>query len=112
MRMWMVSPQTMCNKHLFGEHVECHMLVGAIARKKSISGYIQNNLLEPASISSRHNELAAEIERRGYMHNSPLSQPDISHLPKHEQSATVNLLQSYLDLHDRCVACRNGEKLI
>ena len=28
MRMWMVNPGFMCNKHLLGEHVECHMLVG------------------------------------------------------------------------------------
>lgn len=105
MRMWMVIPQTMCNRHLFGEHVECHMLVGSIIRHKSISGYIQNNLLEPASISSRHDELAAEMERRGYKHLSPLSQPDISYLPENERIAKVNAEHSLYTLHYRCNMC-------
>jgi len=28
MRMWMLNPKALCRKHLMGEHVEIHMLVG------------------------------------------------------------------------------------
>jgi len=40
MRQWMCDPRFMCNKHLFGEHVEHHMFIGTLERKKSINGYI------------------------------------------------------------------------
>ncbi|MEZ0346180.1 MAG: pyrimidine dimer DNA glycosylase/endonuclease V, partial [Infirmifilum sp.] len=29
----MVPPSIMCDRHLLGEHVELHMLVGALRRK-------------------------------------------------------------------------------
>ena len=45
MRQWMCDPRFMCNKHLFGEHVEHHMFIGTLERKKSINGYIRNDLL-------------------------------------------------------------------
>ena len=40
MRMWMVNPEILCRKHLLGEHVELHMLVGWIIKGKSIQGYL------------------------------------------------------------------------
>ena len=38
MRMWMLPPECMCRKHLLGEHVELHMLLGSMRRGKSIEG--------------------------------------------------------------------------
>ena len=38
MRMWMVPVQYMCRKHLLGEHVEHHMLVGSIHKGLSMRG--------------------------------------------------------------------------
>jgi Pyrimidine dimer DNA glycosylase len=35
MRMWLVDPRLMCSQHLLGEHVELHMLVGSLNRKKT-----------------------------------------------------------------------------
>lgn len=46
MRMWMIDPKKMCNKHLFGEHVELHMFVGIINKNKSLAGYLKNKLIE------------------------------------------------------------------
>jgi len=79
MRMWMVNPKILCQKHLFGEHVELHMFIGTLKRKISISGYIENNLLEILSIEQRHSELLTEIIDRKYNHKSPLIiNPDIN----------------------------------
>lgn len=43
MRMWKVNPKNMCRQHLLGEHVECHMFVGAILKGISLSGYIKKD---------------------------------------------------------------------
>ena len=37
MRMWLVPPSHMCRKHLLGEHVELHMLLGTLKKGKSIT---------------------------------------------------------------------------
>jgi hypothetical protein len=71
--MWMVNPELLCRKHLLGEHYELHKLAGSIAKNKNITGYIQNSLVFPSLANERHDELAEEMKRRGYAHNSPLS---------------------------------------
>lgn len=38
MRMWMVDPATMCDRHLLGEHAEIHMAIGTIAKGRSVAG--------------------------------------------------------------------------
>ena len=73
MRMWLVNPKILCDKHLLGEHNECHMFAGTLAKNKSIQGYVDNNLFEPESLQSRHDILADEITNRGFKHNSNLS---------------------------------------
>jgi hypothetical protein len=40
MRMWMVWPELMCRKHLLGEHVEIHMLLGALNKGHRVQGFI------------------------------------------------------------------------
>jgi hypothetical protein len=72
MRMWMVDPKIMCRNHLLGEHAEIHMFVWNIDRKHSVKGYIANGLLETHKLYTRHEELAQELRRRGYQHNSEL----------------------------------------
>ncbi len=72
MRMWNVNPELMCQKHLCGEHLECHMFYGAIKEGKKIDGYIRNGLLEMHTLKRRHDELAIEMLNRGYKHQSPL----------------------------------------
>lgn len=72
MRMWMINPKLLCNKHLFGEHVECHMFVCAIMQNVNLNEYISNNLLEISSLRRRHDDLAKEIINRGFVHDSLL----------------------------------------
>jgi hypothetical protein len=70
--MWMVDPRMMCRQHLLGEHFETHVIANNIARGRGIAGFIRNNVIEPHSISSRHDALVEEMERRGMKHRSPL----------------------------------------
>ena len=72
-RMWMVDPKIMCRQHLLGEHFETHVIATNIKKGRGIAGFIKNNAIEPQSVEKRHNELAAEMERRGMKHRSPLN---------------------------------------
>ena len=116
MRMWMVNPVVMCKKHLLGEHVECHMLVGHLQRKRRIKNYIKLNLLQPKSLRERHDHLAAEMENRGMHHKSPLPSFDLSYLPEEYRFYIVNTDESLIELSKRCPECRkkinlqNGDK--
>ena len=106
MRMWMVNPACMCNQHLLGEHVECHMLVGHLKKRKQIINYIRLNFLEPKSLRKRHNQLALEMVNRGMKHKSPLNEYDLSYLPKEHRLYTVNIKDSLNELLRRCSKCR------
>ena len=46
MRLWLVNPKLMCNKHILGEHLETHMFVGCINKKKNLKGYFDKGLLD------------------------------------------------------------------
>lgn len=70
MRMWMVDPKILCTKHLLGEHVETHMFAGSILKGTSMQGYVDAGLLEGAKLAQRHEDLVAEMTRRGMKHRS------------------------------------------
>jgi hypothetical protein len=105
-RMWLVRPIIMCRKHLLGEHVELHMLCGYLARGKSITGWINNNCLEPESIMTRHAELVSEMVRRCYKHHSPIPEPDLSYLPYEQREHLIDTGLALEDLLSRCSECR------
>jgi hypothetical protein len=98
--MWMVDPRLMCRKHLLGEHVELHMLVGCLLKKKTLTGYFQKGLLETHSIRGRHQALVREMTRRGMQHNSPLQTFRSFRMGK------INRKQSKEELASRCTDCR------
>ena len=104
MRMWMVPVEQMCRKHLMGEHVETHMFVGTMNNYKSLKGYIDKGLVETDNLQTRHDELAKEIERRGYSHNSPLV---INKLvaATYEGLGKVDVQNSLDELATRCPDC-------
>jgi len=101
MRMWGVEPNKLCRKHLLGEHVEMHMFAGTISKGISITGYILKELVNPALIQSRHDQLAEEINKRGYNHKSPLPF-DCSTLPY----LPVDVNRSEQELKKRCQECK------
>ena len=100
MRMWMVDPRKMCDQHLLGEHVELHMLVGSLRRKKTLTGFLKGGLVELHSIRSRHAELVIEMKNRGFRHASPL--PAF----RARTAGKVNIKLNRQELVRRCKACR------
>ena len=101
MRMWMVDAKKMCRKYLLGEHVEIHMLVATLKLGRSIEGFLARGLLEPQSARNRHDALVAEMEQRGYAHNSPLPR-----FRRGEQRGAVSRKSAEAELAARCPECR------
>lgn len=108
MRMWLCDPKIQCIKHLMGSHVEIHMFVGSLKKHKKMDGYIKNNLLQPRMLFQYHEDLVKEILRRGYKHNSPLtdSEIDIFYLPLEYQYWEIDKQKSLNDLLSRCDKCK------
>ena len=106
----MVETKTMCRKHLLGEHVETHMIVGTLNSGIRLDGYARNNLIELKNLKKRHDEIAAEMVRRGYNHQSPLDWKDEeidSVIQTNEvKNSKVNRSLALEDLHTRCSECR------
>ena len=113
MRMWMLPTAGMCRKHLLGEHVELHMLLGSLRRGKNIKGFVIGGLVDPQRIFARHQELVAEMTQRGYKHNSPLDEHECTALADgYLGRAAIDIDANARDLHQRCPDCarRMAEK--
>jgi hypothetical protein len=106
MRMWLVNPKIMCRKHLLGEHLELHMLVGCLRKQKNIKGYLENGLADPSLIIDRHRELVAEMKHRGYKHFSPIGE-----FPQQVSRCNIDSKKNVQELVDRCLKCRELKDL-
>jgi len=104
MRQWLVDPEVMCNKHLLGEHVEHHMFVGSIKKKKNLGRYISDGLLDARTLEPRHDQLAIEMKKRGMNHESPLG--DFC-WPSGVFHGSIDPKRSAIELLRRCPQCRN-----
>lgn len=102
--MWMVDPQTLCRRHLLGEHVELHMAAAHLRLGRRVDGWANSNCLEPRAIGVRHKALVAEMASRGYRHASPLTQPKITAYQRPE--AVVDRDTALAELVRRCPDCR------
>jgi hypothetical protein len=107
MRQWMINPKILCIKHLLGEHLEHHMFVGTINKGTKVDGYIKNNLLEPLKLRQRHDELAEEINNRGYKHKSTLPIIHLANLTSNQIVHEINKDGELNDLIGRCEKCRD-----
>ena len=106
MRMWMIPPELLCRKHLAGEHGEIHKHRHNFVKQHNMSGRLYPIVqIEPANIQSRHDELAREMLKRGYKHESPFEQPDISYMGE-KANVKVNLSYNLKDLMNRCPDCK------
>ena len=110
MRMWMCSPQLLCRKHLLGEHGEIHKHRHNFAKKHKMDGRIGQ--VFPTQMQSRHDLLAYEMLRRGYNHNSPYTQPDVTYLSDEMLGVVPDIRGNLKDLACRCKECAvlQGEK--
>jgi hypothetical protein len=107
MRMWMIDPRVLCRRHLLGEHGELHKFLPSWRKKVGIRGRVLGNAVEPGSYKFRHDELADEMIRRGYRHESPCQQPDFSYLSEEERFMLVDKGTSLKELLRRCPDCRS-----
>lgn len=98
----MVDPSTMCRKHLLGEHVECHMFRGSLLKGKSVRGFLEAGLLDSRALSRRHEQLVAEMMRRGYRHASALPED----FDAEAGVSDVDPVASASELATRCEECR------
>ena len=106
MRMWMLPPAGMCRKHLLGEHVELHMLLGSLRRGKNIERFLSGGLVDPQLVFARHEELVAEMARRGFKHNSPIDAQECATLTAgYTGRAATNTAANAQDLCRRCPDC-------
>ena len=100
MRMWMVDPRLMCRKHLLGEHVELHMLIGSIRKGISLQGFFDNKLIETHNVQRRHEQLVREMKRRGFNHSSPLIK-----VPR-RRGGRIDRQANLIELARRCKHCQ------
>jgi len=115
MRMWMVDPKILCQKHLCGEHVELHMFIGTLRKKIKVDGYLRNNCFEPRSIFLRHKLLVEEMLSRGYNHKSPIEECDcecVLNLSEEQQYWEIDVDLSLKDLLSRCPECMKNYRRI
>jgi len=106
MRMWMTPPAGMCRKHLLGEHVELHMLLGSLRRGKSIDGFISGRLVDPQMVFARHALLVEEMERRGFKHSSPIDAQECATLAaRYAGRASIDISANLTELMRRCPDC-------
>ena len=106
MRMWMLPPEGMCRKHLLGEHVELHMLLGSMRRGKTIDGFLSGGLVDPQLVFARHEELVAEMIRRRFKHTSPIDASECASLAARYPGRTfINIAANAAELQRRCPDC-------
>lgn len=111
MRMWMTDPRLMCTKHLLGEHLEIHMFLGSIKKNIKLDGYIKKGLVDVNMLIPRHDELVAEMTRRGYRHKSiiTLYEREVSYkyAVKNNVESNIDIIANEIELGERCIKCRN-----
>jgi len=102
--MWMINPSLLCKKHLMGEHFEIHKHRHVFEKGYSIEG--RKGQIEPLAMKKRHDEIALEMENRGYSHKSPYDMPSLGKY-NNLDSFTVDVNISLNDLMNRCPHCKN-----
>ena len=76
MRIWDIPPRLLCRNHLLGEHRELHAIWSVITKgKKGYSCHPETLRWRGRlkALFERHELEVAEMLRRGYRHQSPLS---------------------------------------
>jgi hypothetical protein len=74
-RIWDLPPERLCRAHLLGEHRELHAIWSILIHNRK--GYSRHPEVlrwrgRLKALFLRHEDLVAEMLRRGYLHKSPL----------------------------------------
>lgn len=113
MRMWMIDPKLLCNKHLIGEHGEIHKFKHSFEKEHNMSKRIELGQIEPSKMQYRHDVVAEEMLKRGMNHKSPYKMPDISYIKTSLLIKSVDIDKNIIELASRCENCYkkiNNEK--
>jgi len=112
MRMWFVDPETMCDKHLLGEHYECHVALGAIVKDTpQWRSFVRKGLILPGELQNRHDELVTEMQKRGFVHKSPMCAPEwVSRFDRFFPECAD--MAAHVLLFQRCTTCRERFKKV
>lgn len=100
MRMWMCEPAILCRQHLLGEHNEIHKHRHIFERGYKLSG--RAGQIEPTAMKTRHDELAEEMIKREYKHNSPYEMPELSAEAMQMKVDKAKALTLLLNKCDKC----------
>ena len=74
-RIWDISPDKLCRKHLLGEHRELHAIWSILVNHKKGYSKHPETLRWKGKLKAlylRHYNLTQEMIKRGYQHKSPL----------------------------------------
>ena len=101
MRVWDVPVRDLCRKHLLGEHRELHGLWNILTKHGGTGGYSRHPetlrwVGKLAALYRRHDELVAEMQRRNYVHRSPLDSKRAK--GKKKQDLFINTLEEQRNL--------------
>lgn len=111
MRMWMCDTEILCQKHLCGMHLEMHMFIGHMKKRRKIDGFLQNNCLQPLLLKKKHDDIAKEMKKRGYDHKTPLLENDfinaMEYLDEKQINYKINNIDSLNELISRCKFCED-----
>ena len=108
MRIWDVPPEKLCRNHLLGEHSELHAVWSIITQDKT--GYANHPEVvrwrgKLKALYKKHEEIVAEMERRGYQHNSPLD-PTLVTGAEHQDEFVDSLEEQVRILRHKGCECR------
>jgi len=76
MRIWDLPTEKLCKKHLLGEHSELHAIWSIITKGKKGYSFHPEVIRWKGKLKAlylKHEEIAHEMKKRGYKHNSPLN---------------------------------------
>lgn len=97
MRIWDISPEKLCRKHLLGEHRELHALWTVLTENKK--GYSKHPETKRwvgklNALYNRHQDLIKEMQSRGYKHMSDLDKSLAS--GDNKQTVFVNTIEEQI----------------
>lgn len=113
MRMWMINPKMLCDKHLRGEHGEIHKFLPSFRKGTRVHGRFHPNVqIQFKGYRKRHDRLVKEMKRRGMNHKSPLVDvPDFKSIYPDYYNLKVDKWKSIADLMLRCDDCKKRNSL-
>jgi len=101
MRIWDLPPNNLCRQHLLGEHRELHALWTILNEgKKGYRNHPETKrwVGKLGALQKRHEALVAEMQNRGYRHNSQLKEYILNKNDVKEQNIFLHTIDEQLKI--------------